>query len=123
MGNDDRKQNLGTIALPVEEADIPAKYQGKDLEPLAYHRERKSELGMTWLEYINAQEPPVAGAVDLDSEQVAEAVAEQVAAAVDGDAEDMNVEATVEQALDDLVDDVRSASYQGAREALEEARI
>lgn len=100
-----------TIKLPndVDDSDL---LTGEQL------RERKNELGLTWLEFIN-RKIPILDALDdrlieevdnagdnLSKEELREAVRDGLLTAIDAE----------------LSADMREAAYQGSREALEEAR-
>lgn len=119
-----RNQDIATVGIPRTSEDIPEHRYGDDLDGYEELNERRQDLGQTWIEFMNGQAPDIGGgaAVDLDSETVAETVAERVAAA-EGDVDEGDIQEIVEKHMDDLVDDVRAASFQGAREALEEARL
>ena len=83
-----------------------------------YHKARKEYLGVeSWTDYLNSRAPAGASGANIDEAALADAVAERV----DVDGGEVVVESdALEDALASLTDDVKQASYQGAKEAVSE---
>ena len=115
-----------TIKIPAQARDDPegidmtyefdpADYQPDGLHGFCMHAARRDYLGVTWLEYINAEVPET---------DLAGAIGEAVARRVGGDIElsDAAVAEVARRVIDDLSGDVREAAYVGAGEAIQDAR-
>ena len=120
----------------------PDDYDDTAIHGFYMHRARRDALGLTWLEYVNAQSIPEhvaemlaahSGRKDdldmswleyLDKEVFGAHVdAEAVAEAINANAGDgVDVDELVARVVDDLSADVRQAAYTGAKEAISEIR-
>jgi len=98
---------------------IPNHASDPDLKGFQYHSERKDELGLTWLEYINAQAP----AGSADPEAIADAVVAEVDFSGEVDIDPSALSEVVADAVARCVEpnDIRQAAYEGAKEAMQEA--
>ena len=69
------------------------------------HKRRKEELGVTWTEYLDGQAPDI-GAVDFDADEISE-----------------TVHSAMTEAYQEYVGEIEQLSYEGAREAVQEAQV
>ena len=110
----DRGESVPAAAVDDADEFDPAHYDAEGEHGYFLHRARKDALGVSWPEYVNMAVTDAGGMPDTAT------LADAVAARIDK-ADGMDIDEIAAMVVDDLSGDVRQASFQGAKEALQEA--